>query len=167
MLTTTAGRWTLSDSHTLVTFNVRSLGGRLAHGSVACTSGEVEVDPTGTPVRARAELDLGSLDTGITRRDADLRKARFLDIDRHPTMRWSAEHFTPAGDGAWRAEGVLSVRGTTAVLAVVASPELDAEGLRIRGSAVLDRTAVGIRAPRFLIGRLVRIDVDARLTSAG
>ena len=33
---------------------------------------------------------------GIARRDPDLRKPRFLDIDRHPVMIWAADRFTPA-----------------------------------------------------------------------
>ena len=39
--------------------------------------------------------------------------------------------------------------------------------LRVRADAVLDRTAVGIRAPSFLIGRTVTITVDAWLTRTG
>ena len=75
-----AGTWTVSDSRTRVTFAVRNLG-RPAHGSVACSWGLLEVDEAGLPARVSAELDLESLDTGIARRDADLRKPRFLDIE--------------------------------------------------------------------------------------
>jgi hypothetical protein len=37
--------------------------------------------------------------------------------------------------------------------------------VHVRGTAVLDRTAIGLRAPRFLIGRQVTITVDAWLTT--
>lgn len=165
-LPTTAGIWVVSDSRTRVTFAVGNLG-RVAHGSVTCSTGEVELDAVGNPVRASAELDLGTLDTGIAKRDADLRKPRFLDIDRHPVMTWRCDRFVATGDGGWTAEGELSVRGTTVPLAVTGRPEaaaLDGEWLRVRAEAVLDRTAVGIRAPRFLIGRTVSIAIDAWLT---
>lgn len=157
------GTWVVSDSRTRVTFTVRNLGARV-QGSVACGHGRVEVGEAAAPVRAAAELDLGSIDTGIARRDADLRKPGLLDIDRHPTMTWSAERFTPGDDGSWTAEGVLCVRGTSAPLPVTATAEVQPDGwLRIRAHATLDRTAVGIRAPRVLIGRVVEIDVDAWL----
>jgi polyisoprenoid-binding protein YceI len=168
-LPTTAGTWTVSDSRTRVTFAVGNLG-RVAHGSVACSHGEVEVDTGGSPVRASAELDLNTLDTGISKRDADLRKPRLLDIDGHPVMTWRCDRFVPTGDGGWTAEGRLSVRGTTAPLTVTGRPEAmgpEGEWLRVRAEAVLDRAAVGIRAPAFIIGRTVSITIDAWLRRAG
>jgi polyisoprenoid-binding protein YceI len=161
-----AGTWAVSDSRTRVTFTVGSLV-TAARGSVACRWGCVELAADGTPVRVRAELDLESLDTGIARRDADLRKPRFLDIDRHPTMSWVADRFTRGDDGSWAAEGVLSVRGTSAPLTVVGRPEPadpEGSGLRVRASGELDRRSVGIRAPSFLIRRTVRIELEAWLT---
>jgi polyisoprenoid-binding protein YceI len=160
-----AGTWAVSDSRTRVSFSVGNLRHRV-HGSVPLSWGEVQVDAAGAPVRVRAELDLNGLDTGIARRDADLRKPRFLDIDRYPTMTWTADRFTRSPDGAWTAEGLLGVRGTSTPLTVTGAPEAaapDGGWVRVRGSAVLDRAAVGIRVPSFVIGREVWIDVDAWL----
>ena len=163
--TVAAGTWAVSDSRTRLTFEVGHLH-RPVTGSMALAWGEVEVDASGAPVRARAEIDLGSVDTGNARRDADLRKPRFLDIDRHPVMRWSADRFTGGAGVGWTAYGVLHVRGTSTPLAVSGTPEAgpDGEGVRVRALAVLDRTSVGIRAPRVLVGRTVEIAIDAWLT---
>jgi polyisoprenoid-binding protein YceI len=160
-----AGVWTVSDSRTRVTFSVGKLG-RQAHGSVACSWGDLRLDADGRPVAVRAELDLNSLDTGIAKRDADLRKPRLLDIDRHPTMTWAADRFTPRDDGSWTAEGELSVRGTSAPLPVVGVAETDGPWLKVRASGELDRRSVGIRAPSVFIGRTVRIELEAWLTPA-
>jgi polyisoprenoid-binding protein YceI len=163
-----AGTWAVSDSRTRVGFTVANLG-RTVRGSVPCAQGEVVVDATGAPVRVRAELDLAALDTGIARRDADLRRPRFLDSDRHPTMTWSADRLVPGPDGSWTAEGTLHVRGTTAPLVVtgrVTAVDPGGAEVRVRATAVLDRTAVDIRAPAVLVGRLVRIEIDARLVPA-
>jgi polyisoprenoid-binding protein YceI len=161
-----AGTWVVSDSSTRATFTVANLG-RAVTGSVAASWGEVVVDASGAPVRARAELDLGSVCTGVARRDADLRGPRFLDAERHPVMAWTAERFSRTEDGGWTADGVLALRGTSAPLSVRATPEAggsDGGRLRIRATAVLDRRSVGIRAPALLVGRQVWIDVDAELT---
>ena len=163
-----AGTWAVSDSGTRVGFTVANLG-RTVHGTVPCAHGEVVVDATGAPVRVRAALDLTGLDTGVSRRDADLRRPRFLDTDRHPTMTWSCDRLVPGADGSWTAEGTLRVRGTTAPLVVTGRvTDVDPGGaaVRVRATAELDRAAVGIRAPAVLVGRLVRIDVDARLVPA-
>jgi polyisoprenoid-binding protein YceI len=165
-LSVAAGTWSVSDSRTRVTFTVSNFG-RPAHGSVTCSWGEVEIDDRGSPVRVRAELDLETLDTGIRKRDFDLRKPLYLDIDRQPVMAWSADRFTRDEEGRWTAHGELHVRGVSAPLAVTGMPEataLDGSWVRVRASGVIDRTAVGIRAPRFVIGRLVGIEIDAWLT---
>lgn len=169
VLPTRAGTWAVSDSRTRVTFAVGNLG-RVAHGAVTCNTGSVELDAAGAPVRASAALDLNTVDTGFRKRDADLRKPGLLDIDRHPVMTWRCDRFVATGDGGWTAEGELSVRGTTVPLAVTGRPEaaaLAGEWLRVRAEAVLDRAAVGIRAPRFVIGRTVTIAIDAWLTPSG
>ena len=159
-----AGAWTASDSRTRVTFTVANFG-RPVQGSVTCRWGELDVDADGAPVRAVAELDLRTLDTGIARRDADLRKPALLDIDRHPALTWTADRFISEDDGGWTAEGVVALRGTSAPLRVRGVAEVRPDGwVRVRAAAVLDRAAVGIRAPRVLIGRVVRIDVDAWLS---
>lgn len=159
----TTGTWVVSDSRTRVGFTVANLG-RPVHGTVACSHGEVRIAEDGTPRSVWAELDLDSLDTGIARRDTDLRKPRLLDIDRAPVMTWRAQRFTREG-ADWVGEGRLGVRGTSAPLSVRGSVEAGPGGgwLRVRASALLDRTAVGIRAPRVLIGRSILIDVDAWL----
>jgi polyisoprenoid-binding protein YceI len=167
-LPTTAGTWTVSDSRTRVLFAVGNFG-RVAHGTVTCGTGSVELDASGAPVRAHAELDLNTVDTGISKRDADLRKPSLLDIDRHPVMTWRSERFVATGDGGWTAEGELTVRGTTVPLAVTGRPEaaaLDGTWLRVRAEGVLDRRAVGIRVPAIVIGRTVSITIDAWLIPA-
>ena len=157
-----AGTWAVSDSRTQVRFSVRNLG-LPVQGSVALRSGEVEVDAAGAPVRARAEFDLDSLHTGSTRRDADLRRARFLSVDRQPVMVWTCDRFTRSGDGGWLAAGRLSVRGTASPLEVAGIAESADGGILVRAAATLDRLAVRIRAPRVVIGRVVRIEIDAWL----
>jgi polyisoprenoid-binding protein YceI len=154
--------WTVSDSRTQVRFTVRNLG-MPVQGSVALSSGEVEVDADGAPVRARAEFDLTTFDTGITRRNLDLRRPRFLAVDRQSVMVWTCDRFGLRADGSWLAAGTLSVRGIATPLEVTAVAEDAGGAVVVRAAAVLDRLAVGIRAPRPVIGRAVRIEIDAWL----
>ena len=164
-----AGTWTVSDCRTTVAFSVGNLGHR-ARGTVPVRWGEVLIDADGAPIHASAELDLEGLDTGIARRNADLRKPRLLDIDRHPVMAWKAARFSRADGGAWVAHGQLQVRGVSVPLALTGTAEPatdDGEWLRVRARGVVDRAAVGIQAPAFLIGRSVAIDLDAWLKPVG
>jgi polyisoprenoid-binding protein YceI len=159
-----AGRWLAVLDRTSATFAVSNLGFKVVHGSVAVTRGELEVDASAVPVAVRAELDLDTVDTGIPRRDLDLRKRSLLDIDDHPAMTFAADSVTrdPAG---WRADGVLSLRGTSCPLVLSGDvlPDSTGDAVHVVATATLDRTAAGIRAPSLMIGRTVTITIDAWL----
>ena len=80
-------------------------------------------------------------------------------------MSWVADRFEQSDHGRWTADGTLTVRGTGAPVTVTALADVLPDGwLRVRATASLDRRAVGIRAPRFLIGCTVQIDIDAWLS---
>jgi polyisoprenoid-binding protein YceI len=163
-----AGTWTVSGSRTRVEFSVGNLGHR-AHGTVPVSWGQLRIDPDGAPIHAQARLDLNGLDTGIARRDADLRKPRLLDIDRHPVMTWEAGRFRRTNDGAWIAHGELQVRGASTPMALMGAPAPAAdydEWLHVHARGVIDRAAIGIRAPALLVGRSVEVEIDAWLTLA-
>jgi polyisoprenoid-binding protein YceI len=113
----------------------------------------------GEVTAVRAELDLGALDTRNPRRDADLRKPHLLDSGARPEMTFVA-HGVRRRDDGWEVTGELRLRGTSCPLT------LDVEllgGTRVRATGTLDRAPLGMRAPRPLIGRYVRIDVEAEL----
>ena len=165
----TPGRWAADPARTRAGFAVGNLGVRVVHGSIRVVSGELQVDGDGRPVRVRAELEVGTVDTGNAKRDADLRRPGLLDADAHPVMTFESHEIGPEGAG-WRADGVLTLRGTTCPLTVTGTWTAGSApgGVAVTGTATLDRAAAGIRAPRFLIGRLVTIGVEAELTrSAG
>jgi polyisoprenoid-binding protein YceI len=155
------GRWTVDPAHSTATFRVRSLG-RTVTGNVPITDGIVDVDESGRPRAISGSLDLGAIDTGNPRRDKDLRKPRFLDLDRYPAMTFAADTTTetPAG---WRVTGQLAVRGTSVRLAgdVTVSPH--DRSATVTAHTQLDRRALGIRAPRIMIGHAIDITVTAAL----
>ena len=159
------GRWVVDPDRSTAGFAVGNLGFRTVHGVVPIVGGTVEVADDGQPRMIRAELDLAAVTTGNRRRDADLRKPHLLDLDAHPRLVFEADAFE-AGPQGWRAMGQLSARGTSCPLPVLGVPASAGDELHLVGTAVLDRTALGIRAPRLLIGRRVSIVVDTWLTQA-
>jgi polyisoprenoid-binding protein YceI len=164
------GRWTVDPAHSTATFRVHSLG-RTVSGNVPITEGTVDVDESGRPRAISGSLDLGAIDTGNPRRDKDLRKPRFLDLDRYPAMTFAADSAadstteTPAG---WRVTGQLAVRGTSVRLAGDAAVSPHHRSAHDRSATVtahtqLDRRTLGIRAPRIMIGHAIDITVTAEL----
>jgi polyisoprenoid-binding protein YceI len=158
------GRWVVDPARSTATFSVGNFGVRTVSGSVPVLAGVLEV-ADGRPRRVSAELDLSAIDTGHARRDADLRKPALLDLDAHPVLTYEALDFEDGPQG-WRALGLLGARGTTCPVAVLGVPAATGTSLHLVGTTVVDRTALGIRAPRLLIGREVAVVVDAWLDRA-
>ena len=163
--TVATGLWIVDPARSTATVSVANLGFRTVRGSVPVIAGTVDVADGGRPRRLRAELDLSGIDTGNRKRDADLRKPHLLDLDAHPVLTYEAEDFELGAQG-WSAHGTLSARGASCPLTVLGVPADVGESLHLVGTAVVDRTALGVRAPRLLIGRDVSVVVDARLDRA-
>jgi len=160
----TEGQWTADITRSTATFAVGNLG-KTVTGTVPILDGFVEVAQTGFLRAVRGTLDLGAIDTGHKRRDKDLRKPKLLDLDHHPIMTFVADKVMREPDG-WSVTGKLTARGTTVELSgqVTASTRDGAVILTARTS--LDRRALGVRAPRFMIGHTVDITVVATIQHA-
>ncbi|HVH58016.1 MAG TPA: YceI family protein [Vicinamibacterales bacterium] len=94
--------WELDPAHTTVEFAVKHMMFTTVRGRFKTFSGIVYVDEAnpGTS-RVEVEIDASSLDTGVPNRDAHLRSADFLDVERHPKIRFrstnvSGAHSQPA-----------------------------------------------------------------------
>jgi polyisoprenoid-binding protein YceI len=153
------GRWMVDPAHSTATFRVGNLG-RTVTGTVPVTEGTVVID--GQHSAITGSLDLGAIDTGNARRDKDLRKPKFLDLDRYPAMTFTADTITVAPAG-WRVTGQLTARGTSVPLA----GDVDVSGqdgsATLTAHTQLDRRALGIRAPRIMIGHQIDITVTATI----
>src|SRR3954454_4101136 len=89
------------------------LGLSKIHGRFHSFSGELVI--TDPPERSGCEatIDAASIDTGNEQRDAHLRSADFLDVDRYPTIGYRGTAVEPAGPGRWTVHGALDLAGTT------------------------------------------------------
>ena len=153
------GRWTVDPAHSTATFRVGNLG-RTVTGTVPVTEGTVVID--GQHSAITGSLDLGAIDTGNARRDKDLRKPKFLDSDRYPAMTFTADAITIAPAG-WRVAGQLTTRGTSVRLAGNVDVSGDYTAATLTAHTRLDRRALGIRAPRLMIGHHIDITVTAAI----
>ena len=164
----TVGRWDVDVASTVASFEVANFVVNRVPGSITVRSGTVLTDERGRPTHVSAVLDAGSIATGNARRDKDLRSQKFLDVANSPEIRFSGTSVTPTDDGGWTVEGTLSVgtHGSPMRLDVELqrSSRPDTVSVVARGS--VDRVALGIKAPSFVIGRQVQISVAAVLSPA-
>ena len=159
MITATAlraGRWELVPTRTSASFAVRNFGAATVRGQIPVTTAWADVDATGQPTAVHAELDLTRIDTGNPRRDRDLCKPRLLDTAQHPALTFDGI----AAGGI--VDGVLTGRAATRVsLDITSVAPGDGGTITAHATTAFDRAALGVRAPRFLIGRRIAVVIDA------
>jgi polyisoprenoid-binding protein YceI len=158
------GRWQHVSDLSRAGFTVLNLGFKIVKGTVPIIDAWVDVDPSGQPAAVRATLDLDAIDTGIAKRDADLRKPRLLDTANHPVMTFVGDRPRPVETG-WQIPGRLEVRATADVTLeaqIVQGGEAGEAGeVSVRATVTVDRRRLGVTAPRLMIGRYVSVTIDA------
>lgn len=106
------GTWDVDAAHSSAEFSIRHMMIANVKGSFRIKSGTVVYDET-APERATidAVLDAASVSTGAADRDNHLRSADFFDAAHHPELTFRSTRVVPKGDGEYRVEGDLVIRG--------------------------------------------------------
>jgi polyisoprenoid-binding protein YceI len=106
--------WTIDPAHTGVEFAVRHLMISSVKGRFAGVSGTV-VGAEGSPEAAQVEIviDPASIDTREPQRDAHLRSADFLDVEKFPTLTFKSRRAFDVRDETFKLAGDLTIHGVT------------------------------------------------------
>ena len=146
----TIERWEIASSSG-IHFTVRHLLFSKVRGQFSRWSGTVQV-PDGDWGRATVDvvIDASSIDTGVPKRDTDLRTEHFLDVVRYPLIAFRTLYVTARQADALQLVGELTMKGR--VVEVI----LEAES----SGVTLDQS--GYEHARFLAGGVIgRRDVGA------
>lgn len=159
------GRWEVDPARSECVFTIGHVGHRVS-GAMPVHSGHLLVSSEGLPTEVVGVVTASAVDTGNPRRDKDLRKPRFLDLDRYPSMVFTAGQATAAQPG-WSVAGTVEGRGERARIVFDVRPEDSEDGVTVTARATLDRRDLGLRFPRMIIGREVRITLRVHLIRPG
>ena len=116
------GCWTVEPVASTATFRASDFTRRTVVGTIPLVEGRVVVDDGGCPVGVSAVLDATGIETGIARRDRDLRSRHFFDVEAFPTITFAAE-VVRAGAAGWVVEGRLLVRDVPCPVVLDVRPE--------------------------------------------
>src|SRR5258706_11693282 len=142
-----AGTWNLDPVHSRVDFEVGYLAGTLKrefHEIAAELAVEAE---RASLVRAAKVASVDVKDESLS---AHLQSPDFFDAERHPELRFAAQHIRLDGDGKLAADGELTIKGITkpvAVSAAVTAPIADPYGndrIGLNLARKIDRTDFGV-----------------------
>lgn len=168
--------YTIDASHSHATFTVRHMMISNVRGEFSQLEGELSYDPAKPEASTvRVSIDAKSINTHEEKRDAHLRSADFLDVEKFPTLSFVSTGVTRTEDGLAVA-GELTLHGVTkpVTLAVTELTEehKDPWGNLRRGaqaSAKLKRSDfglvwnVGLELGGVLVGDEVKISLEVEL----
>ncbi|MEU6982006.1 YceI family protein [Streptomyces sp. NPDC046324] len=108
----TAGRWAFDPLHSAVGFTIRHLGISKVRGRFNDLEAELVVGDSLADSSITATVALASIDTGNADRDAHVRAADLLDVEKRPTMTFRSTRIGGAGE-EWTLEGDLTIGDVT------------------------------------------------------
>lgn len=105
--------WKIDPAHSSAQFVVRHMMITNVRGGFSGVQGTVVYDPDDLNASSvDVIIDKNTLNTGDTNRDAHVKSAEFLDVEKYPTITFKSKKITKDGDGL-KITGDLTVHGVT------------------------------------------------------
>jgi polyisoprenoid-binding protein YceI len=173
--------WQIDPQHTSAQFAVSHMRTSTVRGRFNKVAGTVKWDGRDfTSASVEIVTEVASIDTGVPERDAHLRTADFLLVEKYPTITFKSVKIEPASPGGARMTGNLTIRGVTkpVVFAVVgpSEPVRGPDGeihVGASATATIDRRDFGLAWNRVLeagglfVGYQVAITIDIEIVKRG
>jgi len=105
--------YTIDPAHSTAGFKVRHMMVANVRGEFSKVSGTVVVDASAPEnSRVEAHIDASTIHTRDEQRDAHLKSAEFLDVEKFPEITFVSKKIT-GSDGEWKITGDLTIHGVT------------------------------------------------------
>ncbi len=107
-------KWRIDPLHSGAHFSVRHMMISTVRGEFTGVTGSVTYDPK-DPTRdaVEATIDCATVNTGVAKRDAQLKSADFFDIAHYPTMTFKSKRVEKVSEGKLKVTGDLTINATT------------------------------------------------------
>lgn len=106
--------WNIDPAHTIAEFKVKHMMISNVKGQFSKVSGVLTLDQSKlVNSRVEATIEAASIETRDGQRDAHLRSADFLDVEKFPTLQFKSTDVSIVRDGGLSVEGDLTIHGVT------------------------------------------------------
>jgi polyisoprenoid-binding protein YceI len=146
------GTWNIDPSHSAIAFSVRHMVVSKTRGRFTKWSGQLRFDAEDPEISSvEVTIDPASIDTADAQRDAHLRSADFLDVEKFPTASFRSTNVEEVDSGRYRVTGDLTVHGVTKSVTLDVTYEgsgkdpWGGERAGFSGSTSIDRKDFGLR----------------------
>ncbi|MDA8157385.1 MAG: YceI family protein [Actinomycetota bacterium] len=107
-------RWIIDSDHSVAEFSIRYLTIAHVRGIFGAVTGTIDLDPSDlTMLSVEARIDVTSVRTGNSKRDAHLATADFFDAARYPDILFRSTGVELVGGSRFRLSGELAMHGIT------------------------------------------------------
>jgi polyisoprenoid-binding protein YceI len=109
-----ATTWNIDPAHSVAEFKVKHMMISNVKGHFAKVSGKLILDESNlAKSRVEATIDAGSIETRDAQRDAHLKSADFLDVEKFPALSFKSNNIRIVREGELAVEGELTIHGVT------------------------------------------------------
>jgi len=174
-----AQEWKIDNAHSDIHFMVHHLVVTRVRGRFMRWDGQLWIDEQDLPKsRVEVSIDAASISTNDEKRDAHLRSADFLDVERFPKLTFKSTSLEQGAGGTLRLIGDLTIRDRTrSVTAEVeklgtAKDPWGNQKIAFSGKLSINREDFGaswnqaLEAGGLLVGKQVAIDIDLQASPA-
>ena len=110
----TTTTWNIDPVHTTAEFKIRHMMITNVKGHFKPVNGVITIDEGDiSKSHVEASIDAASIDTREPDRDAHLKSAEFLDVEKFPTLTFSSTRVTRTGQAELEVQGDLTIHGVT------------------------------------------------------
>ena len=167
----TPGTWKIDPSHTRAGFVARHLMVTKVRGHFNSLQGTIEIAEDPIESSVEVTIDSPSIDSRDEQRDAHLRSADFLDVERFPYLTFRSTKVERFGDD-WKVTGDLTIKDVTRPVVLdleyegsIADP-WGGERIGLTASAEIDREDwgltwnVALEAGGVVVSRKVKLELE-------
>jgi polyisoprenoid-binding protein YceI len=106
--------WKIDPVHSVAQFKVKHMMISNVKGEFTSLNGTVQVDDADvTKSRVEVSIDASTINTRDAQRDAHLKSAEFLDVEKYPELTFKSIWISKKGDAELEVAGELSIHGVT------------------------------------------------------
>jgi polyisoprenoid-binding protein YceI len=172
-------KWEIDTLHSDVRFTVRHMVITKVHGQFTKWRGTLELDPANLAAsKVEVKIETASVDTRDAQRDAYLRSADFLDVERYPYLEFRSTRIEDVGAKKYKVRGSLTIRGVQreVVLDTVLGGGNDpsvAHRALFKATTKIERKDFGLQwntaleAGGFLVGDTIDVALEVQAKKAG
>ncbi|HTA46328.1 MAG TPA: YceI family protein [Bryobacteraceae bacterium] len=170
-------RYTIDQAHTSAQFSIRHMMITNVRGGFSSVKGTAEYDADNlSNSSVDIVIDTNTITTHDEQRDAHLKSADFLDVEKYPTITFKSTKVTAEGEGESKVEGNLTIHGVTKpVVLNVEGPSAESKdpwgNIRIGASATtkIKRSEFGLtwnaalETGGIMVGDDLKIELDVQM----